>query len=220
MPERPQLPATILALDLGSLRTGWALARLDNAGRVVQRQSGVLLLEDVSAVRWKRIDHFAKWLSAICKQHGVTYLACEEAFPGAHPVIHGLVQLVDLASGRLFGRPVYPVSRSAVYIATVGWNRRQGTKIVGGKAVTTTRCPSKAEVRSAINARHAAAQGRRINSEDEADAIGVLDTLLAELAGTGMRALPVVAPPRVIKLPLLGGKPAGSVRARGRRPAA
>ena len=81
------------------------MARLDAAGRVVQRQSGVLLLEDVCAIRWKRIDHFAHWLGGMVKTHGVTYLAAEEAYPGAHPVIHTMFGMVDLAAGRLFGRP-------------------------------------------------------------------------------------------------------------------
>jgi hypothetical protein len=65
----------------------------------------------------------------------------------------------------------------------------------GGRRVATTRCPSKQEILAAVNKRHAAAQGRRITSEDEADAIAALDCVLSELAGTGIRQAPVVRPP-------------------------
>lgn len=177
------LPGTVMALDLGTLKCGWAVARLDSAGKVVARKSGVLLIEQHGPELWRRVHYFAQWLSWACKEWGVSFLVAEEPYPGAHQTQHGLYMLVDLASGRLFGRPVHGISRIAVFRSTVGWSRHGN------------RCPSKAQVMAAINARHGAAQGRRITSEDEADAIGVLDTLLAELAGTGIRQAPVVAPP-------------------------
>lgn len=193
MPPRPELPATILTFDLGTRKCGWALARLDAAGRVVQRKSGCILLEQHGPELWRRVHYFAQWLSWACKEWGITYLAAEEPYPGAHKTQHGLYLLVDLASGRLFGRSVHGISRIAVFRGTVGWCRRTARQ--GKRTVVTT--PSKTEMMAAINARHGFAQGRRITSEDEADAVAALDLLLAELAGTGIRHAPVLTPPPV-----------------------
>lgn len=179
------------------------MADLDASGRVLARDSGCLPLEDISVLRWKRTDYFAKWLTWAIKHHGVTWLACEEPHTGKDNVgtrhaLHGLYTFCDVISGRSFDVPVTPISRLDVFQATFGhrmkpltpseleaWERKKKRKTTR----TIMRCPTKSEVVAAVNARHAHEPynrgGKVITSEDEADAVAALDMKLAELAGTG-----------------------------------
>ena len=97
-----------------------------------------------------------------------------------------------------------------VFEATVGWRMRQHERQpLGRKGRPLMRCPSKREILAAINARH----GWQLESEDEADAVAMLDLVLAEIHGSGM-TLAAKALPDPRPAPLLDGleppKPSGS----------
>jgi Holliday junction resolvasome RuvABC endonuclease subunit len=236
-PRKPPamvLPGVMLVLDLGSLRCGWALARVDAQGKATERSSGVLYLEAVSNIRWKRVLDFSRWVGRTCSEQGVTFLAVEEPHTkndnvGTRHLLHGLYAFADVISGLRFKQPVTPINRTDVFKATVGWCRRAlddgemrawrlKPKNRLSRAKTVMRSPTKTEIKAAVNARH----GSKIESEDEADAVAALDMLLAELAGTGpapvqieVAHLPMPRVPGVAALPLFAA--GGRIQARLKR---
>lgn len=193
----PKLPGRLLAVDLGSRLIGWASADLDADGNVTRRTSGCVNLEDLGGPRrWARVDMFARWLT-LQLDNGVTWLAVEEPHTGRDNVgtrhlMHGLFAFAQVISNRRLGHDARAVSRMDVFQATLGWCLRpvdpDAPKPARGRR--KMRCPTKSEIRAAINARH----GTSIASEDEADAVAMLDMLLAEIAGSG---------PIVVELPKL-----------------
>lgn len=190
------MPGRILGIDLGSKTVGWATADLDATGRVTGRSSGALDLEALAGPRrWARVDVFARWLTVQLNE-GVTWFAVEEPFTqrdnvGTRHLMHGLFAFAQVIAWRRFGQDARAVSRMEVFEATMGWKLRpvdpDAPKPAKGRR--KMRCPTKAEIRAAINARH----GTAIESEDEADAVALLDLVLAELAGTGTPAVSVSA---------------------------
>lgn len=187
----PVLPGRLLCIDLGSRLIGWATADLDGAGTVAGRDSGSVDLEALAGPRrWARVDVFARWLT-VQLDRGVTWFAVEEPFTqrdnvGTRHLLHGLFAFAQVIAWRRFGQDARAISRIDVFRATVGWCLRpvdlDAPKPAKGQGRRKMRAPTKAEIRDAVNARH----GSAVVSEDEADAVAMLDLVLAELAGTGM----------------------------------
>jgi hypothetical protein len=195
----PDLPGRLLAIDLGSRLCGWATANVAADGAVLDRESGCLDLESLAGRhRWSRVDTFARWLTLKLNQ-GVTWLAIEEPHTGRDNVgtrhlMHGLYTLAQLISWRRFGRDARSVSRFDVFGATVGWKLRavEGQETKRGRK--RMRCPTKGEMLAAVNARH----GWALTSEDEADAVAMLDMLLP---GTCGKSPPQAVERQLIQIP-------------------
>jgi hypothetical protein len=182
------LPGRLLCLDLGSINLGWAWAQVNLDGRVTERRSGCLQLAEMEPQRWARIDLFAKFVS-MSIERGVTWIALEEPHTGKDNVgtrhmLHGLFAFGQVISWRKWKRPARSISRMDVFEATVGWRMKPAERQpLGRKGRAKMRCPTKQEILAAINARH----GWQLRSEDEADAVAMLDMVLAEIAGSGMK---------------------------------
>ena len=215
-PPGPTLPGRLLAIDIGSRLFGWATADLDATGKILARASGCVDLESLGGPgRWQRVDLFARWLT-LQLDRGASWVAVEEPQTGrdnlgTRHLLHGLFVFGQVISWRRFGQPARSISRMDVFEATVGWRMRQHERQpLGRKGRPLMRCPSKREILAAINARH----GWQLESEDEADAVAMLDLVLAEIHGSGM-TLAAKALPEPKPAPLLAGleAPAMAIKA-------
>lgn len=184
----PTEPLSILSLDMSLECIGWAHAHRADPGAPWQRQHGSFRIGELADHRMRRADLALKWLSREVMERRPDYLVVEEPHTsrydnaGTHLVLYGLHFSVHLLGHRC-GLHVRDVSRLEVVKSLLGWSLRPTDPnwVPARGKRPKMRGATKAEVRSAVEARH----GITCATHDEADAVAAIDLVLAELAGTG-----------------------------------